>query len=233
MEVEVRESEIEDVFAQYPELLKRVLGISEDIYLLARQKPLPSGRLDLVYSCMSNLLLIELKAEQFNKTFLRQVLSYRDEISSLQQRGKFVIGDVMPYLVCTDFSKEAKELADSQGIHLCSYDPADVLSQFYRNAPLDTKYLSVLPTDKGVWRIGLSAESVVLVEKLSQIHLIARAKTCSTKTAGNQLRLAEELGLVYFSGRQVELSSFGKEFIKRVDPLLPTDALSVEQANQL
>ena len=63
--VEVRESEIEDIFAQYPLLLRGVLKLSHDIFLVARQKILPSGRLDLVYSHLSDLLLIELKVDSF------------------------------------------------------------------------------------------------------------------------------------------------------------------------
>ena len=66
--VEVRESEIEDIFAQYPLLLRGVLKLSHDIFLVARQKILPSGRLDLVYSHLSDLLLIELKVDLFVKT---------------------------------------------------------------------------------------------------------------------------------------------------------------------
>ena len=39
-EVSVRESEVEDVLAQYPDLARRILGLSEDIFLLTRQTAL-------------------------------------------------------------------------------------------------------------------------------------------------------------------------------------------------
>ena len=71
--VEVRESEIEDIFAQYPLLLGGVLKLSHDIFLVARQKILPSGRLDLVYSHLSDLLLIELKVDSLVKTRFEEV----------------------------------------------------------------------------------------------------------------------------------------------------------------
>ncbi len=46
--MEVRESQIEDVLATYPDIAKEVVGIQEDLTMLARQKLLPSGnRLDL------------------------------------------------------------------------------------------------------------------------------------------------------------------------------------------
>jgi len=150
-EVNVRESEVEDVLAQYPSLAKRILGLSEDILLLTRQKSLPSGRLDLIYACASDLLLVELKVEQFRAKFLRQVLGYRDDLRALQSQAKFVRGEIHPYVVCLKFDGAEAELAKQMGVLLRSFDPREVLIEFYKNAPLDTKYLSTFPTDKGVW----------------------------------------------------------------------------------
>jgi hypothetical protein len=150
-EVNVRESEVEDVLAQYPNLAKRILGLSDDIFLLTRQKPLPSGRLDLMYACASDLLLVELKVEQFRAKFLRQVLAYRDDLTALQSQAKFVRGEIRPYVLCLNFDAAAAALAKERGVLLRSFDPREVLIEFYRNAPLDTKYLSTFPTDKGVW----------------------------------------------------------------------------------
>ncbi|MGH9727260.1 MAG: hypothetical protein ACRD4V_01555 [Candidatus Acidiferrales bacterium] len=230
MELEVRESEIEDVFAQYPELLKRVLGISGDMHLVARQKPLPSGRLDLMYAYANHFLLVELKAGTFKPVFVTQVLSYRSDLQDLQERGAFIRAEIVPYLLCPSPTTEARQLAENQGVLLCPYSPADVLLEFYRQAPLEMKYLSVLPTDKGVWRIGLTNESVALAAKLPNPRQIANARGCSVKTVGNQLRLAEELGLLRFEKNRVELSSFGTEFVQRRDTNMPEDTLSVEQA---
>lgn len=230
MELAVRESEIEDVFAQYPELLKGVLGVSGDMHLVARQKALPSGRLDLMYACASRFLLVELKAENFRPIFLTQVLSYRTDLQVLQQNGGFIQAEIVPYLLCPSSTQEARRLAENQGVLLRPYDPAAVLLEFYRQAPLETKYLSVLPTDKGVWRIGLTNESLALATRLQNPRQIANARGCSVKTVGNQLRLAEELGLVRFNPKGIELSSFGNEFVEKQDPKAPQDTLSVEQA---
>ncbi len=233
MDVEIRESEIEDVFAQYPAILKRVLGISEDINLVARQKLLASGRLDLIYACLTDLLLVELKAEEFKKNFVHQVLSYRDDLHTLQRGGKFIHGNIVPYLVCPGFTPEARLFAERSGVQPRSYDPAAVLTEFYRNAPLDTRYLSVLPADKGVWRIGLSNQSLLLVEKLPQLHLIAEARAASPKTIGNQLRLAQDLGLAHIRPKRVKLSLYGEEFVRKADTTLPADTLSAGQADLL
>ena len=232
-EVNVRESEVEDVLAQYPSLAKRILGLSEDILLLTRQKSLPSGRLDLIYACASDLLLVELKVEQFRAKFLRQVLGYRDDLRALQSQAKFVRGEIHPYVVCLKFDGAEAELAKQMGVLLRSFDPREVLIEFYKNAPLDTKYLSTFPTDKGVWRVGLACESLGLVGLHRNASAIARARVCSVKTVGNQLRLLEELGLISSDGKLVELSALGRAFLERSDEQLPSKALSAEQAELL
>lgn len=230
MELGVRESEIEDIFAQYPELLKRVLGVSGEMHLVARQKPLPSGRLDLMYAHASRFLLVELKADDFKPIFVNQVLSYRSDLQTLQERGAFIRAEIVPYLVCPSSTDQARQVAANGGVLLCPYDPAEVLLEFYRQAPLETKYLSVLPTDKGVWRIGLINESLALAAQLKNPRRVANNRGASIKTVGNQLRLAEELGLVRLDAKRVELSSFGHEFVQKRDRNTPPDTLSVEQA---
>ena len=194
--VEVRESEIEDIFAQYPLLLRGVLKLSHDIFLVARQKSLPSGRLDLVYSHLSDLLLIELKVEPFQKPFVKQVLDYKDDLISMQRRGEFIKGDVSAVLPCPRVAQGDSRFARDEGVKAIPYDPGEVLLEFYRNAPLDTRYLSVQPTDKGVWRIGIINESLYLADKYRTIQEIATERRQSPKTISNQLRLAEELGLI-------------------------------------
>ncbi|MBI3759080.1 MAG: hypothetical protein HY269_04915, partial [Deltaproteobacteria bacterium] len=99
-EVEIRESEIEDVFAFYPHLLKSVLGVSDDMFLMARQKALPTGRLDLVYACLSEIFLIELKVEAFRRKFVDQILGYWSDLQRLQEQGMFLKGTIVPYLLC-------------------------------------------------------------------------------------------------------------------------------------
>ena len=98
-DLEVRESEIEDVFAHYPQLLKESLKVTDEIYLLARQKLLRSGRLDLVYGCGSELFLVELKVEDFKRKFLDQVLGYQRDLTELQSQGQFLRGNVVPICI--------------------------------------------------------------------------------------------------------------------------------------
>src|ERR1700683_3913676 len=115
-EVEVRESEIEDVFALYPHLLRQVLGVSDEMILMARQKPLSTGRLDLVYACMSEIFLGELKIETFRKQFVDQVLGYRDDLQKLQEQGRFIKGNIVPYLLCPGDDRTSLKVASNSGV---------------------------------------------------------------------------------------------------------------------
>jgi hypothetical protein len=229
MDIQVRESEIEDVLAIYPDLLKKWLSFSDDIFLVARQKPVNSGRLDLVYSYHSDLILVELKVEIFRKAFVNQVLSYQADLINLQKQKKFVNGTILPYLLCPAISKENLKYSQERGVNSISYDPAKVLDEFFQRAPLGTRYFSVLPTDKGVWRIGLINESLYLLANENSRKNIANTKNLSVKTIGNQLRLAEELGLIIVEGKSYLLSSFGEHFVKARDLMGSIDYLSKEQ----
>jgi len=68
--MQVHESQIEDILASYPAIAKRVLGTTDDLRLLVRQMPLPSGRLDLLYATGASLLLVELKVEPAIEPFV-------------------------------------------------------------------------------------------------------------------------------------------------------------------
>ncbi len=77
----VRESQVEDVLATYTDIAKEILGIKEDLTLLARQKILPSGnRIDLLFVADSRMKLVELKVEECKTDFIIQVKSYIDEL---------------------------------------------------------------------------------------------------------------------------------------------------------
>jgi hypothetical protein len=85
MNLEIRESQIEDIFATQLDEVKNALSISDDISLISRQKILPSGnKLDLLFLASKDLLLIELKAVRSEVRFCEQVLDYRQELILLQ-----------------------------------------------------------------------------------------------------------------------------------------------------
>jgi hypothetical protein len=131
---------------------------------------------------------------------------------------------------CLIYVKRGAVADGNSGSLIRQYDPAKILLDFYRRAPLDTKYMSILPTDKGIWCIELVNESLALLEGGAGIIGQSEAKKKSRKTIGNRMRLAEELGLSEFRGSTPSLSSFGKEFVRKRDTTGPPDLLSPGQA---
>lgn len=109
-EMLIRESQIEDVLATYPDITKEILGVPEDITLLSRQKILPSGnRIDLLFVAGTRLKLLELKVEVFQNEFVEQTEQYKNELLELQRRDKLVKGSVDVYLLCPSISEKQKE----------------------------------------------------------------------------------------------------------------------------
>jgi len=61
MSLEIRESQIEDIFATQLDETRHVLSIQDKISLISRQKILPSGnKIDLLFLSSTDLLLLEL-----------------------------------------------------------------------------------------------------------------------------------------------------------------------------
>ena len=107
MVMDIRESQIEDVMATYPQITQRLLGINEQLSLLARQMILPSGRLDLLFAAGDRILLLELKVEECSSEFVGQLEVYRQDLVTLQERRMLVQGTIEAFLVCPAFSYDA------------------------------------------------------------------------------------------------------------------------------
>ena len=155
MKIEVRESQIEDVFVNSPNLVKRILTLEDDPRLLVRQMITPSGRLDLLYVHKAALLLIELKIGGFNRGFLEQVLRYKDDLKQYQVSGRLLKGDIQPYLLCTFASEHQSKTAFESGVTCVIYDPKDVLQYFYQNLKPVASFVDIKPIDIGIWNIHL------------------------------------------------------------------------------
>ena len=96
MKLEIRESQIEDIFATQLDEVKNALSFDGNISLISRQKILPSGnKLDLLFLSASNLHLLELKAVRSEFTFCEQVVGYRDELIVLQKKKEIPLNIVL------------------------------------------------------------------------------------------------------------------------------------------
>src|SRR3989337_1374219 len=116
MEVQVRESQIEDVLATYPEVTQGILGSQQELRLIARQMPLSSGRLDLLFSAGTRLLLLELKVEPFRTQFVSQVKSYAQDLRDLQAAGGLIAAPIDSFLLCPRFTSSEKQSCLAEGV---------------------------------------------------------------------------------------------------------------------
>ena len=72
--LEIRESQIEDIFASQLDEVRNLLSIKDSISLISRQKKLPSGgKLDLLFLSATDLLLLELKVVRSETIFCSAV----------------------------------------------------------------------------------------------------------------------------------------------------------------
>ena len=88
--IQIRESQVEDVLASFPNIAQHVLGLDEAPQLIARQMGIASGRLDLLYATGQRLTVVELKVEDARLEFITQVEHYAADLKELQSQDKLV-----------------------------------------------------------------------------------------------------------------------------------------------
>ena len=233
MEVKVRESQIEDVLASYPEVAQRLVGSTHELRLIARQMPLRSGRLDLLFSAGKELLLLELKAEAFKRNFLSQVKSYSGDLEDLQREGSLIAAPINPMLLCPQFTSSQERLCSSEGVRPVSYSPEDVLMEFYQRLGAVASFISLRPSDHGLWNIHLIHRVLYFLVAQQSVPSLARATGLSARSVGNHLRFAQELHLVARRQQRYELTELGQAYVAARDPNFPPDFTSEQQTEIL
>ncbi|MEO0249137.1 MAG: hypothetical protein ABIN58_06245 [candidate division WOR-3 bacterium] len=174
----IRESQVEDVFATYPTILKSVLNVKDDLSLLARQMSLPSGRLDLLLVAGNRLLLVEVKVKPFASEYIHQVKAYIEDLIALQKNDLLINGAIAAYLLCPKISTKQKHVCLQDGIVPIEYSPEEVLERFFAQLKAVSHFVTIRPSDQGLW----------------SIHLINRA-LCTLPQVSDKQELAESLGL--------------------------------------
>lgn len=226
----VRESQVEDVLATYPQITQKVLGIDNELSLLARQKILESGRLDLLFASEDKLLLLELKVENFKREFIGQVVAYRSDLSSLQTSGMLLGGLIETFLLCPMFTSGDLNLCKSHNIIAIEYSPAEVLQEFFAHLKTSSPFFTLKPVDSGLWNIHLINRVIYALVETSDIGEVAAETDLSIRTVGNHLRFAEQLHLVRRDSKKVFLTTLGKQYVINRNQSLSTDIVTDEQA---
>ncbi len=232
--MEIRETQIEDVLVSAPLLTRNILNLSEEPRLLARQMILPSGRLDLLYAYQTDLLLLELKVVPLQQKFIQQVSDYRNDLTTFQNNGKLIHGNIKTYLVCPIVSTFLKTQALNQNISCVEYSPEDVLQFFYTNLKPIASLAEKKPIDIGIWNLHLIHEFIYFLEQTNNVKELQDLIGGSSKTLYNKIKFANELRLVNWkpNKNEISLSDLGSEYVKQKDLFFPL-RLSEEQADLL
>ena len=231
----VRESQVEDVLATYPDIAKEILGIKEELTLLARQKILPSGeKIDLLFVADSRIKLVELKVEKCKPEFIHQVKSYTDELIKLQSANKFIAGDVDAFLVSPEFSVEQEKLCKEFGVIPCEYQPQKVLDAFFFRLKEFANFITLKPADHGLWQLHLLNRLLYALSEKKIRKELAEETGLSVSTVGSYLRLAEDLHLIETTNnKKYQLTDLGKKYVWSRDIKGPVEFISDEQSRVL
>jgi len=230
----VHESQIEDVFVNSPDIVRSVLNIDDEPRLLVRQMQVPSGRLDLLYSYKSSLLLVELKVVGYKDEYISQVTGYRNDLLELQSENRLLKADVIPYLLCTRATQTQIRKSIACGVQCLPYSPEYVLQHYYLTSKPIAALAEIKPIDIGIWNIHLINKFIYHVDlnnTIDQLHSIVGG---SRKTLYNKIKFASELRLVNWApnSHKVYLSELGHKYVQLKNHILPT-TLSAEQIELL
>ncbi len=233
MKLEIRESQIEDIFATQLDEVRHALSIRDDISLVSRQKILPSGnKIDLLFLSSTNLLLLELKAVKSEIKFCKQVAGYREELIDLQKKKTVPNLPIKTFLVCPDFQKDHKVLCHKNEIIPIQFSPYDLLKNYYFKVKAIAKLISLKPSNHGLWNLHLLNRILYSVETDVTIQEVSRKTQLSKSTVSSYVRLSTELGLIH-GNPKITLTDLGKRYVGSRDQSVPTEYICDEQTDIL
>jgi len=230
----VSERVIEDILSSDRSILAELLSVDPSgLSLIARQKPLRSGKLDLLCLYEDELLLVELKVVGFYDDVIGQIKGYYEDLKELQEQHRLIDADIRKIVLVTDCSPEDVEKCQAESIWLIPYRPEHVLSKYYENFRELSSFLRIRSGDYGVVRLGLLKPTLKLLSSGQSVREISRAEGKSEKTIRNRLAVASLLGLVSKFKGEYFLTDLGGAFLEADDPNLPDDRLSDDQVELL
>jgi len=231
--LEIRESQIEDVFATQLDDVKKLLSLDGNLSLINRQKKLPSGGiLDLLFLSSNNLHLLELKAVRSEIKFCDQVLEYRDEILKLQPKNEFPNLPIKSYLVCPEFIGSHKDYCLKNKVVPIQFSPYELLKNFYFKVKAISRLLGLKPSNHGLWNLNLLNRILYSTNDETTLAELISSTKLSKSTIGSYLRLSSELGLMKTKPK-ISLTDLGIEFVKNRDNKKPIEFISDLQTEVL
>jgi hypothetical protein len=214
----ISEKIIEDILSSDKSILAEIISANPaNLSLIARQKVLRSGKLDLLYLYQNELLLIELKVEDFYFDIIRQIDGYFQDLQELQAQHKLISAEIRKIVLVRDAKPEEVEKCKEHSIQLLSYKPQHVLSKYYENFREISYFLKLQSGDYGMVRLSLLKTTLQLLSQGKNIEDICRIENRAEKTIKNRLSVAALLGLVAKLRQEYFLTDFGEAFLEARD----------------
>ena len=206
----ISEKVIEDILSADKSILSELLAVNPaGLSQIARQKSLKSGKLDLLFLYENELILIELKANEFRREAIEQLNGYYDDLCELQKSHKLIDTAIKKVLLVIGAKPVDFELCARLDITLLVYRPDHVLSRYYENFKELSYFLKLKSGDYGVVRLGLIKPILRALSQGRSIKEICNLEKKAEKTVRNRLSVAILLGLAAKFNYQYYLTDFG------------------------
>jgi hypothetical protein len=215
--LEIRESQIEDIFATQLDEVKYILSLDESLTLIDRQKPVNSGRIDLLFLSVTSLHLLELKAVTSKKEFCDQTVGYRTDLQNLQLKKQIPSLPLKSYLVCPKFIKAHKDYCVEHDIIPIEFSPYELLKNYYFKVKAISSLINIKPSNHGLWSLHLLNPIIYAIDDKINIATLIKTTGKSESTIGSYVRLASELGLIDKIDKSFRLTTLGEQYVKLKD----------------
>lgn len=229
----VSEKIIEDILTSDKSILSEVLSVTfSDLSLIARQKIVSSGKLDMLYLYKDEMLLIELKIVPFYKEVITQINNYENDLIELQKQNKLINSKIRKIIVATGAKEIDFKSCRENGIDLIVYKPEIILEKYYQNFKELSAFLKIQSGDYGVVRLGLIKNTLSCLAEGISLREICKLENKSEKTIRNKISVAQLLGLVNKFKNNFYLTDLGIQFTELGEKIVD-DRLNEEQVELL
>ncbi len=233
MASQLSERVVEDILCCDRSVLAELISADpRSLTLVARQKALKSGKLDLLYLQDDRLMLIELKIGPFAPEVIQQVNQYALDLEELQAQRRLISAKVTKVVLAATARPSDYEQCKPHSVRLIVYSPESVLCRYYENFRRPAYFLQLQSSDYGVVRLGLLNYTLKLVSEGKNVKQICEAEGRSEKTIKNRLSLGVLLGLIAKFRSEYFLTDFGTSVIESRNGHVD-DRFSDEQLDQL
>ncbi len=229
----ISEKIIEDILTSDKSILSEVLSLNfSDLSLIARQKIVSSGKLDMLYLHKDEMLLVELKVVPFYKEIIIQINNYETDLIALQNQNKLINSKIRKIIVVTAAREHDYEICKENKIDLIVYKAEIILTKYYENFKELSSFLKIQSGDYGVVRLGLIKNTLSYLGQGLSLKEISKLENKSEKTIRNKISIAQLLNLVSKFKNSFFLTELGTHFVDLGEKIVD-DRLNQEQIELL